>query len=107
MIRRPPRSTLFPYTTLFRSLPVMNREVDSFDMVQVPVLALRTPALEMVHGVYCDEFAEFQIKDMPVRRIMGSFTPSSGVGTAYSRKGLEKLAAPASDRVLDPDCLPE
>src|SRR5260370_21064654 len=60
MIRRPPRSTLFPYTTLFRSLPVMNREVDSFDMVQVPVLALRTPALEMVHGVYCDEFAEFQ-----------------------------------------------
>src|SRR5258708_30291968 len=24
MIRRPPRSTLFPYTTLFRSLKVMN-----------------------------------------------------------------------------------
>src|SRR3712207_8373292 len=24
MIRRPPRSTLFPYTTLFRSLPVEN-----------------------------------------------------------------------------------
>src|SRR5258708_27247196 len=24
MIRRPPRSTLFPYTTLFRSPPVMN-----------------------------------------------------------------------------------
>src|SRR3712207_8815573 len=23
MIRRPPRSTLFPYTTLFRSIPVM------------------------------------------------------------------------------------
>src|SRR3712207_6924364 len=25
MIRRPPRSTLFPYTTLFRSLPVRTR----------------------------------------------------------------------------------
>src|SRR5256885_10630064 len=25
MIRRPPRSTLFPYTTLFRSLPVDDR----------------------------------------------------------------------------------
>src|SRR5256886_10356596 len=24
MIRRPPRSTLFPYTTLFRSLPVLD-----------------------------------------------------------------------------------
>src|SRR2546422_7695368 len=27
MIRRPPRSTLFPYTTLFRSLP-LGREVE-------------------------------------------------------------------------------
>src|SRR2546426_7354273 len=26
MIRRPPRSTLFPYTTLFRSLPVRQGE---------------------------------------------------------------------------------
>src|SRR2546426_400555 len=25
MIRRPPRSTLFPYTTLFRSIPGLNR----------------------------------------------------------------------------------
>src|SRR5690554_7499359 len=24
MIRRPPRSTLFPYTTLFRSIPTIN-----------------------------------------------------------------------------------
>src|SRR5258708_38549699 len=27
MIRRPPRSTLFPYTTLFRSLPTRDRRV--------------------------------------------------------------------------------
>src|SRR3712207_7249358 len=26
MIRRPPRSTLFPYTTLFRSIPSASRE---------------------------------------------------------------------------------
>src|SRR3712207_9404808 len=25
MIRRPPRSTLFPYTTLFRSMPIVGR----------------------------------------------------------------------------------
>jgi adsorption protein B len=89
------------------SLRVMNREVDSFDMVQVPVLPLRTPPLEMVHGVYCDEFAEFQMKDMAVRRIMGSFTPSSGVGTAYSRAGLDKLAASANNCVFEPACLTE
>src|SRR2546427_4309173 len=29
MIRRPPRSTLFPYTTLFRSYVLASREVDS------------------------------------------------------------------------------
>src|SRR5438034_8520079 len=28
MIRRPPRSTLFPYTTLFRSIAVANRRSD-------------------------------------------------------------------------------
>src|SRR3989441_9718234 len=27
MIRRPPRSTLFPYTTLFRSIPVLQQLV--------------------------------------------------------------------------------
>src|SRR3712207_8759518 len=31
MIRRPPRSTLFPYTTLFRSLPSI-----SGDLVEIP-----------------------------------------------------------------------
>src|SRR3712207_9494876 len=28
MIRRPPRSTLFPYTTLFRSIDQRNRQID-------------------------------------------------------------------------------
>src|SRR3712207_7687998 len=28
MIRRPPRSTLFPYTTLFRSIPVLFGNID-------------------------------------------------------------------------------
>src|SRR5258705_4824375 len=28
MIRRPPRSTLFPYTTLFRSLQVFREQID-------------------------------------------------------------------------------
>src|SRR5256885_10917142 len=31
MIRRPPRSTLFPYTTLFRSLG--KAQIDDFDLV--------------------------------------------------------------------------
>src|SRR5256885_13234258 len=33
MIRRPPRSTLFPYTTLFRSLQRRRRRVDQVERV--------------------------------------------------------------------------
>src|SRR5260370_11098422 len=36
MIRRPPRSTLFPYTTLFRS----HREVDHLDALSLESLAV-------------------------------------------------------------------
>src|SRR2546430_2852449 len=36
MIRRPPRSTLFPYTTLFRSLDLLKR-IRDFDPV-IPVI---------------------------------------------------------------------
>src|SRR5256885_9249045 len=32
MIRRPPRSTLFPYTTLFRSIDGSSHDVDSSEM---------------------------------------------------------------------------
>src|SRR3712207_7985274 len=39
MIRRPPRSTLFPYTTLFRSA----RHVPG-DVLRVPVVAAELPA---------------------------------------------------------------
>src|SRR5260221_12155779 len=37
MIRRPPRSTLFPYTTLFRSLPNVRPEA----VLDAPIGALR------------------------------------------------------------------
>src|SRR2546428_6721035 len=47
MIRRPPRSTLFPYTTLFRSLaaPALDWEVDEDHLrvgVVVPILVRRS-----------------------------------------------------------------
>src|SRR3712207_8285745 len=39
MIRRPPRSTLFPYTTLFRSLPGMHFPISGVEVSPVvPVL---------------------------------------------------------------------
>src|SRR5256885_13019069 len=44
MIRRPPRSTLFPYTTLFRSRKVENLgPVHEQILVRPPVAAFRLP----------------------------------------------------------------
>src|SRR5258708_22858393 len=36
MIRRPPRSTLFPYTTLFRSMVELDVRSPAFDEIEVP-----------------------------------------------------------------------
>jgi len=89
------------------SLLWINFYAEEYDFVQIPVLALPTPLTGVVHGVYCDEFAEYQIKDVPAREILGGFLPSNGVGTAYSRAGLEKLAQAESNRIFEPACLTE
>src|SRR2546427_4614478 len=56
MIRRPPRSTLFPYTTLFRSIPLYDFgrvKVVKHYVAQAP---LRTSALRALGG-YANVFA--------------------------------------------------
>src|SRR3989442_10188186 len=51
MIRRPPRSTLFPYTTLFRSAPLDETQLGEtlYVPVHVLVIALQAPG-KFVHG---------------------------------------------------------
>jgi adsorption protein B len=77
------------------------------DMVQIPVLALPTPLREIAHGLYCDEFAEYQFKDMPARELLGGFVPSNGVGTGFSRRAIERLAEAHANRIFEPTCLTE
>ena len=89
------------------SLARFNYYGERYDFVQLPVFALPTPLSKLTHGVYCDEFTEFQMRDMRARELMGSFIPSAGVGTAYSRKGLEMLAQTESNRIFEPACLTE
>src|SRR3712207_7132479 len=47
MIRRPPRSTLFPYTTLFRSIPVFMKQ--SFPVFERELRIGQQPVL---HGIF-------------------------------------------------------
>ena len=85
----------------------INACADDFDMVQIPVLPLPTPLRDVVHGIYCDEFAEWQLKDMPARQFMNSFIPSNGVGTGYTRRALEMLASAEHNLIFEPACLTE
>src|SRR5262249_15581183 len=75
------------------SLLWVNYYAQRFDMVQIPVLPLPIPWSELIHGVYCDEFAEYQSKELPVRQFLGGFLPSCGTGAGFSRHALERLAA--------------
>jgi len=85
----------------------INSYADRFEMIQIPVLPLPMPFLKFIHGIYCDEFAEWQTKDMPARQIMGSFVPSNGVGTGFTRQALKKLATAEHNLIFEPACLTE
>ena len=89
------------------SLRLINWFMRDYQMVQVPVLALPTASIEFTHGLYCDEFAEYQQKDIPVRQKLGGFLPSNGVGTGFHRESLERIAAQRGGRMFDPVCLTE
>ncbi len=89
------------------SFTLINRHLEKYAMVQVPVLPLPTPFLALTHAAYCDEFAESQWKDLRARVFAGGFMPSCGVGTALSRECVEQLAEQYANRVFDPECLTE
>lgn len=89
------------------ALRLINWYSRGYQMTQVPVLALPTDLSELTHGIYCDEFAETQTKDIPVRQRLGGFLPSSGVGTGFDRASLERLARMRGGKIFDPSCLTE
>src|SRR3989449_9618226 len=54
MIRRPPRSTLFPYTTLFRSLAVLHRRKRSKGVKEVPNFFAAMQAVDQpLEPIFC------------------------------------------------------
>src|SRR3712207_6859696 len=61
MIRRPPRSTLFPYTTLFRSLSSL-KNMEDYDSFYVPGLngnpcSDNNELAVYIHGVWTGQIA--------------------------------------------------
>jgi adsorption protein B len=89
------------------SLRLINWFSRSYDMVQIPVLPLPTGLDEFTHGLYCDAFAEYQLKDIPARQRLGGFLPANGVGTGFGRDALERLGEAHQGRIFDPESLTE
>src|SRR2546430_8466618 len=68
MIRRPPRSTLFPYTTLFRQTVWTGCAVDP---EAVPVVDVLEPELEIVAAAFVGQIVghlRFQLRLLSARR---------------------------------------
>src|ERR1019366_10473989 len=67
MIRRPPRSTLFPYTTLFRSLDAVRQRPHRFPAGLPPGFEIRseehTSELQSLTNLVCRLLLEKKIQD--------------------------------------------
>src|SRR3712207_9357802 len=96
MIRRPPRSTLFPYTTLFRSGDrILNRELSWLDF-NARVLALAAdplvPLLEKakflaIFGQNLDEFFQVRVAGLLDQVAAGITKPTPDeIGRASCRE---------------------
>src|SRR3712207_8841168 len=60
MIRRPPRSPLFPYTTLFRSLPVDGEEVPGSSTLRALFAEYGGRRAEILRSIH-----RVSVKDLP------------------------------------------
>ncbi|HEX7784292.1 MAG TPA: glycosyl transferase family protein [Sphingobium sp.] len=89
------------------ALRVLDRLTDKFDLVQLPVLPLINQQSRWISGHYCDEFAESHGKYLCVREAIGAAVPSAGVGCAFSRNMLDKLAQAQGGSPFDPNSLTE
>jgi adsorption protein B len=80
---------------------------ERFDLVQIPVLPILDPRSKWIAGHYADEFAEAHRKELPVRQALGAGLPSAGVGCAFSREALGRLAESSGGYPFDAQSLTE
>ncbi|GFK92579.1 hypothetical protein NNJEOMEG_00404 [Fundidesulfovibrio magnetotacticus] len=88
-------------------LKLFNYLIPAKDMVQLPVFPLPGVWWNLTRGHYLDEFAENHSKDMTVREVLSRSVPSAGVGSAYSRRSLDTLAAETNHQLFNINSLTE
>lgn len=88
-------------------LRVFDTLIERFALVQLPVLPLTDKGSRWISGHYTDEFAEAHGKTMVVREAIGAAIPAAGVGCAFSRDLLARVAAQRGGEPFDRDSLTE
>ncbi len=88
-------------------LRIFDRLIERFDLIQLPVLPLIDGGSRWIAGHYADEFAEAHAKAMVVREALGAGLPSAGVGCAFSREMLGRIASARGGAPFDADSLTE
>lgn len=77
-------------------IAIFDALTERFDLVQLPVLPLiergRGAWAQMISATYADEFAESHAKNLVVREALNAAVPSAGVGCAFSRSALIRIA---------------
>jgi adsorption protein B len=86
---------------------LFDRMIERFDLVQLPVLPLIDRHSRWIGGHYNDEFAEHHSKTIVVRELIGAAVPAAGVGCAFERGMLGKIAAARGGTPFDHDSLTE
>jgi adsorption protein B len=81
--------------------------IERFDLIQLPVVPLIHPDSRWLGGHYADEFAQSHGKELVVRGALGAGLPSAGVGCAFSREALARLAERRGGLPFDSDSLTE
>jgi bacteriophage N4 adsorption protein B len=71
---------------------VFDSLIERFDLVQLPVVPLIDRASRWVSGHYIDEFALHHSLTIVAREAIGAGLPSAGVGCAFSRTMLGRIA---------------
>ena len=74
------------------ALGLLDRAVDEADFVQLPVLPEAQRASRWIGSHYCEEFVEQHGRVMVVREALSAGLPAAGVGCAFDRAMLGRIA---------------
>ncbi len=73
-------------------LGLVDKAIERSEFVQIPVLPLPQRSSRFIGSHYCEEFAEAHGKAMVVRDAIGACLPAAGVGCAFERGMLARIA---------------